>query len=220
MGSPMFDVVPANEWRLIGQIDDLRRERLLTTPYEVIIGRLRQEASLSRCFPEKPRDGSEWPRRAVFRFKVASQTVDLFHNGAGGYRAQYYRSIISGEAANSAAIAALLPAATEAIIQSNEHAELFRGSVACADAKVWIAEWTWIDEVEPASQLWVAAWRTNCDTASDGRQQRSGRRGRLIPSDIDVLEVKGGWLKADLSPGSPFKPAQRRSADIHSFGFT
>ena len=47
-------------------------------------------------------------KRVWLVLALSSETVDLFHNGAGGYRAQFYLGVRQGEDANRCVIDAML----------------------------------------------------------------------------------------------------------------
>jgi hypothetical protein len=214
----VFQIAPSDEWQLIGQVDDGRRERLLMTPYDEVLALLCAQATLTSDYTEETRDRSG-QRRAVFTFKLPPETVDLFHNGAGGYRGQYYHSPTCGEAANAAAVAALLPAAESVMYAGTPQANLYRKSMQAADTKVWIKEGRWLRQ-KPTAQIRVVRWRESYRTVASRREKQRCLYGRRLPGDIDYLEVKGQWLNVDLSPAPPKKPSDLRSADIHRLGFT
>jgi hypothetical protein len=94
-----FGIVPAREWQLKPAVGGSRRKCLLETPFDSIVQQITSEALLSECKWKKIRKIHD-ARRIFIKLTLAPQTVDLFHNGASGYRAQFYFGIQQGEAAN------------------------------------------------------------------------------------------------------------------------
>jgi hypothetical protein len=102
-----FGVVPKSEWKLSEQMDAERRRRLLETPYEQIVSRICREAEMAWAVWER----SQRTRglvRAELLLRASSETVDLFHNGAGGIRAQFLQGVEQGEDARRMVVNALL----------------------------------------------------------------------------------------------------------------
>lgn len=102
-----FDVVPAHKWRLDGKLESARTDRLLKTRFNEIVHQVIEQATLHSCRCKQVKRISA--KRAALVLQLPSTIVDLFHNGAGGYRASFFQAIATGEAANRFIIDSLLP---------------------------------------------------------------------------------------------------------------
>src|SRR5262245_4540195 len=116
----MFSKHPPDVWQL--SCESPRTARLLSTSFEEIVDRIVRELSVS-----EKRD--EYGRK-VLTLSLPANLVDLFHNGAGGYRAQYYESVSQGETAN------------RYILDRLSH--LDRELLKSPTAKIWIYKGQWL----------------------------------------------------------------------------
>lgn len=221
----MFGNVPVTEWRLHDRIGEERKKRLLDTPFESIVQRIVGEARLHRlhCEPCKKFPGS---KRIEIGLTLCSQTVDLFHNGAGGYRAQFYQSIRQGEAANQYVTEALLEKLKGICADQSEPGcswEFIEASLRGPDAKAWIFEGDWFhgNKPEELRNLTVDRWVESLHTIGPALMKLRFERSHpmLTPDNETRLDLKGGCIDGDgNSIGKRLKPC--RSQEIHDFGYT
>jgi len=218
--SSAFNRVPDSEWILSDTLDNARRQRLLSgMTFEqivcVIFGSLQIEKCI--CEPHSSQAGS----RIVVTLKMDASTVDLFHNSASGYRAQYYCGVRKGEKANRYAVTELFSRVMELIAEepNSPCPELVKKSLRSAQAKLWIHQGTWFRLKRKTDRnLHVLRWVEALDP-TDLRQSKKARWGSLTPSEETRIDLKGGFVNlAGTKMAESTKPS--RSADIHKFGFT
>lgn len=149
--------------------------------------------------------------------ELPSDVIDLFHNGAAGYRAQFYQGMDAGVRANRRVIDAVLPSILAGSWEpSPEH---IRASLGDPDAKVWICEiGGWMDGGPEQFGLKVEQWEMNA--SKFGMQHRfDAHHAWLTPEHVTKLEVKGGCLNEAFEPaGIVLKP--NRSQELRDHGFT
>jgi hypothetical protein len=189
------------------------------TPFKTIVEAITREAKPS-CWNMEPIKRFSGHCRAVINLSLSSQTVDLFHNGAGGYRAQYYLDIDLGETTNHYAIDSLIPRLRHLYADAQKRRwpwERLETSLMHSDAKIWIHEGPWTDTPATGLNLAVERWRSN---KSPHIMKRFGAWwAELTPEDQNCLGLKGGCLDGNGAPGNIYlKPC--RSRDIHELGFT
>jgi hypothetical protein len=215
-----FVLIEPSIWRLSNRLDAGRKSRLLAIPFLEIVDRLVASVRWTRCHPQplRTRDGYT---RAELELKFPTDLADLFHNGAGGYRAQYYEDMELGERANRHAIEALFAKLKQLPIPKGEHDcewDFIEVSLSDPDAKIWISEegpWYW-NTSEEAQNLSVSRWLQNAPRIADRTFERW--HPGLTPDDEPRLEIKGGALDDKLVGGIVLKPF--RSEDVHDLGFT
>jgi hypothetical protein len=215
----VFGIVTASEWRLSENIDRARKVRLLETHFEAIVEVITKEA-IPSCWKRRRLDDYPDLTRVTIDLSLSPKTVDLFHNGAGGYRAQYYLGIELGEAANRCVIDSLLPRLKCCYTAEQERPlpwENIETSLMHADARIWIREGSWLGDVAVAGQnLATDRW--------EGNEPKHMKRfeawwAQQTPEKEDRLKLKGGCLDRYGAPADRrLKPC--RSRDIHEHGFT
>lgn len=152
------------------------------------------------------------------------EALDLFFNGACGYRAAYAHSTAEGVAANAQAIAILaswLRDGNGALLGESVARLLGRNS------KVWIRERedgrihpALLDGQIAAREVNVPAWveaaeaRTCVDTFRGPRYKAAA--GLLAPKPRTLI-VKGEWLPVGTEPR---KATATRSHELHRYGFS
>ncbi len=94
----MFGIVSDSKWQLDGNIGAARKKRLQETSFESIVRQIISEAELSFFKRENNRHHPGF-KRICITLAMPCKTLDLFHNGAGGYRAQFYDNVQQGERA-------------------------------------------------------------------------------------------------------------------------
>ena len=143
----MFHLVRATEWTVV-QIDARRHKRLLTTSFESIVQRISSGAVVAGHRREKGKSKHlQDAHRAVIELRLPATIVDCFHNGAGGYRAQFYRSASNGEKANCYLILSVLDrliALCRVQPKRGLPAEFIEASLRHPAAKVWIHQGRWL----------------------------------------------------------------------------
>ena len=217
----MFRRVSNEEWRLGSNLNHGRRERLLTSSFETIVDGIVDHMQLCYYKREsvKAHPGSN---RVTISISVPESVVDLFHNGAGGYRAQFYVGITEGERANRSVIDALLP-----ILKPRVEADPKRGcpwvlveaSLSDVDAKVWIHQGSWLRwRATSDRNLQVQRWIESGDRMTL-RNVHLPVWAQLTPASETRLKLCGGAVDAGLrTVGAHLKPY--RSMELNDLGFT
>ena len=178
----MFSVQPHDVWQL--RCEPSRAARLLSIPFENIVDRIHAESSVQRKLDEFG--------RTVLTLTLASELVDLFHNGAGGYRAQFYESIRQDEQAN------------RYILDRLSHID--REILKSRTAKIWIYQGQWLRRQRHAMRnLRVERWHRNFHVCP-----KLVRYGYLTPDNETRLVIKGE---------SP-KSLDDRNERIYNYGYT
>jgi hypothetical protein len=222
-----FSLAPRDDWSIDHSVKGSRRDRLLSdTGFDEIIARICAEAKLAHVHgPEKGEEGDKiGQHRWSITLQTSPQTIDLWHNSRGGYRAQYYVSQTLGETANSYALEHLTKL-TANLIQADRHRrhKWARASVSVCHphARVWIHQGSWCRRGRLAKLadrlLHVQQWRPLPHDDED--RQRKKVLGMLIPENETGIEMIGQWLvDADRPSASP--PKKGRADHIHECGFT
>jgi hypothetical protein len=216
-----FIRVSEDYWNLSRQLTSRRRSRLLLAPdYEQVVGGLTSQMSLAKVAREKSRDAPGY-FRAVVTIRVRATALDIFYNGASGYRAQYFHAAELGTLANRFAIDRLLPAIIPLIAAANKRTckvEWVEKSFRDSDAKLWPHQGTWLRCAQRADQnLLVERWLAR-QNDPDKKSRKRAKRSMLTPTNERLLELKGGFLSRTGKSLGTFKPT--RSQDIHELGFT
>jgi|SRR5215203_3109430 len=216
-----FPLASAAEWQLGSNIGTIRKRRLIEMPFENIVRRIVNNAELCDYGRNKIRKfPGSW--RAWVKLILPSQTVDLFHNGAGGYRAAFYLSIEHGAAANRYLINCLLEK-----LESQCRARPKRGcpwdfvaaSLSDADAKAWIHQGVWSRLKKVIDRnLQVDHWAENARKLTP-EDRKLAVWAQLTPLSERGLDIKGGCVDENLcSIGKQLKP--QRDKQLHLLGFT
>ncbi len=216
-----FGIVPATEWQLERRIAKSRKRRLLDNSFDSIVQQITEQAELRDygCEEIKKFPGS---KRVWFKLILESSIVDLFHNGAGGYRAQFYLDILQGEKANRCVIDSLVtPLKCLSAARPKEDCSwgFIEASLCHHDAKVWIHEGAWLTDNRPADQnLVIGRWEQNAHKIT--LQYRfEPTWARLTPENETQLELKGGCVdETFVSIDVQVKPS--RSLELHDHGYT
>ena len=216
-----FVLIEPSIWQLSERIDFSRKSRLLETPFLEIVDRLVASARWTRCL-QKSLDARPDYVRAELELMFPTDLVDLFHNGAGGYRAQFYSDMRRGEHANRYVIDSLIAKLKQMPIPKGEQDcawGFLEASIHDADAKIWICEdGAWFrDKSDQARNLSVFRWMQNARRIEIEKNFKL-RHPYLTPNDECRLEIKGGALDDRWVGGTTLKPS--RSEDIHDLGFT
>ena len=204
-------------------MDRRQRERLLRpTSYERIVARLAAEATLhDHGLKRARRKGSRRFFRVEITLRVDRATVDLFHNGPSGYRAQYYRGVRNGERANADAVERLLPVIRGLLARRAKRTcpwWLVERSLRDASAKVWIHQGRWWRHGRREDRhLLVRRWVTALRSPREKHRRKAGWAG-LTPNRETRIDVKGGFLTLEGERSGTLK--DNRSRDIRDLGFT
>ena len=216
-----FGIVPGTEWQLGRNVGIARKRRLLNTSFHSIVERVAGQARLYDCRREriKAYPGS---KRVRVKLIVPTQTLDLFHNGAGGYRAQFYLGIRQGEAANRHIITSLLVVLERLCGVRPKRGccwDFIEASLRDPDAKVWIHQGSWLRWSKCTDRnLAVHRWETN-GKMMILRNKNFPIWAQLTPDGEARLDLKGGCVDANFySLGVQLKPC--RSRELHDLGYT
>lgn len=216
-----FGIASATEWQLERRIGKNRKRRLLEKSFDTIVQQISEKAELHdygckeiRRFPGL--------KRVWFKLILEPPIVDLFHNGAGGYRAQFYLDIRQGVKANRCVIESLLaPLESLCAARPKEGCSwrFIQASLCHHDAKVWIHEGAWLTDNRSADQnLVIDRWEQNARKITlQHRFEPSW--ARLTPKSESQLELKGGCVDETFVPVDvQLKPS--RSLELHDHGYT
>jgi hypothetical protein len=216
-----FGIVSCTEWQLAQNVGDNRKKRLLETSFDSIVQRITDQATLEDYGRQKIRDypGS---KRVRIKLVLPPQTVDLFHNGAGGYRAQYCLGIQRGKDANRYVIDRLLEKLERLCANQPKRGccwEFIKASLCDPDAWIWIHQGHWLRRKSLTDRnLIVKAWIKNGET-QQLRKRALPIWARLTPDGEARLDVKGGSVdRCFNSIGVQLKPY--RSGELHDLGYT
>jgi hypothetical protein len=160
----MFTIVPEHVWILTPAVNDVRRQALLSTPYEDIVATIVSRANVGKLRAERNKKSilghpPQSLKRSRVEIRLPCNIVDLFHNGAGGYRAQFYESIQLGEEANEFCRNKILALVK---FQETKKDPLAAASLSCETAKVWIGQGRWLHQKwKCLRNLQVPRW--SCD---------------------------------------------------------
>ena len=229
--------VDTEAWRYGAAVPDARKE-WLSAPccFKEIVASIRQDAGRVGGIEFKIDLGKSGMRgcwRPYFHLNVEVVTGDQFFNSLVGYRAQYATSVDRGESANRALISALLPLLLRAARIDTD------SSICTALCDNWAKAWIWqkrkqfhqcLEPTEP--EIMVPRWIANRQEAIDygidqiKRLSRANRPlvhkaiwGVRLHGPITKLVVIGAWINHAGQVTVPGTEKQRRSHDIHEFGF-
>jgi hypothetical protein len=216
-----FEIAPASEWRLEQNIGTARRKRLLETPFDSIVNRISEQATLRDYGSERIKKfpGS---KRVWIKLILPRKIIDLFHNGAGGYRAQYYLGVEQGETANRYLINSLFRRLKKLCRESSKRTctwNFAEASLSDSDAKAWIHQGTWLRTRKLADRiLKVDRWIDN-DKTLKSPDTNISIWAQLAPDCETGLDIFGGCIDENFhSIGKKLKP--RRSQQLHDQGYT
>ena len=216
-----FGTAPDTKWHLTQNVGAARKRRLLETSFANIVQQITKQARLhgygrqkSKVYPDS--------KRVRIKLVLPPQTVDLFHNGAGGYRAQYYLGIQQGEAANRYIIDCLLEKLKWMCSDQPKRGccwEFIEASLRDPDAKVWVHQGLWMRHKRIDDRnLVVEAWLRNGNTLNL-RKKAIPIWAQLTPDGETRLDLKGGCVNDKFhSIGVQLKPF--RSKELHELGYT
>jgi hypothetical protein len=216
-----FKSVAAAKWQLESNVGTGRKSCLLKTSFRSIVEQVTNKTALRDYGREKIRKfpGS---KRVWIKLVLPRRVIDLFHNGAGGYRAQFYISVEQGEAANRYLINALhnrLKSLCKIHKKRGCDWEFVAASLRDPDAKVWIHQGTWLRAKKLNDRnLKVERWLQH-ERSQNSKIRAKAIWAQLTPNGETVLEIMGGCVDSNLkSIGKELKP--KRSQELHRFGFT
>ena len=219
--SSLFARADPDEWRLDAVLPIDRRRRLLESPsYEEIVGSMKTDLTLEIAHCQRAKPG-EKAYRVVAKLRSTPAAIDLFHNSASGYRAQYLLGTSRGEAANTHALQELLPIVVPLLIKRRPSfpAVILEQSLRHPWTKVWIHQGVWLRRARKDQQvLHVPCWESHADSAIP-RVRKLIRWGRRAPDVEPAFVLKGGFVFPD-GRHRLGQPPKNRAEDIHTCGFT
>ena len=216
-----FGRVPEDEWRIGTNVELGRKQRLLETDFGTITDEVSRQLHLAYFKRERLREHSE-AFRVVLTVCLPAKVVDELHNGAGGYRAQFYLGVSQGERANRHLIDRMLPVLQSACRDEHKRGcpwSFVEASLSGTDAKVWIHQGDWLRRKRHSDRnLMTPRWLQN----SESMNLRCGKIGvwaQLTPAQETRVVLKGGAVDhGNQSLGIVLKPS--RSQELYDFGFT
>lgn len=218
---PSFVRVAREHWLVSQSVEACRIQRLCNAPsYEAVVAHVGKNASILFHKRERARKEPDF-FRVVVRLNADATAIDLFHNSASGYRAQYYHSCRLGIRANEFAVSQLAPVVLGLIAEHPKRtcpAWWVEKSLLDLHAKIWIRQGLWFRHAKVADrELLVKRWLDQQECQDPDRRKKAVW-GSLIPERETQLEIKGGFLTLDGKPLGGLKPG--RTKDLHELGFT
>jgi hypothetical protein len=216
--SSAFFQAPADVWLLSSACRGSRIQELRTGPtYERIVQRLVAEVTLLELKRERAQSSLGYFRVCI-TLQAHRATVDQFHNGSSGYRAQYYQRESNGERALLDRLRSRVIELVAAQTKRTCPLDWVRMSLENRDAKAWIHQGRWIRYGRAIDRhLAVTRW-VEAQQSSDKNCRRKARYGGLIPRGENRIDLKGGFLTFSGKPLGTLKPGRAR--DLHQLGFT
>ena len=213
-----FARISSKHWRLHDRVHRSRRQRLLQgLGFVGIVRNIVREARVLTYKRKKIRDSPGYYRAEV-TLEMPAETVDLFHNSAAGYRAQYYCSAKIGEIANEYAIRQLAPCVIQ-ILNGNYKRTCppwwMEKSLLHSKAKLWIHQGRWLLIARMSERnLSVKRWLDSNPTKKKRRLWAT-----LTPMNETRIDLKGAPLTLTGRP-LPRSLKRGRSEDIYAIGYT
>ena len=217
MKSTFVRVLPS-EWCLSEVIYGWRRQRLLHGQgFASIVCQIAKEAIVLTHKRARIRDTPGY-YRAEITLKMTAETVDLFHNSAAGYRAQYYRSAKVGKVANKYAIRQLGPRVMELLTGVYKRTcppWWVEKSLRHSEAKLWIHQGYWLRSPKRSDRnLVVKRW-----LGSNPEKKKRQLWATLTPGNEMRIDLKGAPLTLAGEPLTK-RLKSARGLDIHRVGYT
>jgi hypothetical protein len=167
------------------------------------------------------RRGRPSHNRVIVRFAVDTEKVNLFHNSASGYRAQYYVSPELGDEANALIVRSLTARAVAILAGHSKRTcplDWVTLSMEQPSAKVWIHQGMWLRHARRSDErLRVERWY-RYRQHQDVNARRRPRWAALLPDSEASLEVKGAFVTNRGEVIDSLKPDRARQ--LHEHGFT
>jgi hypothetical protein len=162
----------------------------------------------------------DYPRyhRVEITLELKATIVDLFHNSAAGYRAQYYYRVKTGEWANQYVIRKLCPGVLQLLVDRGKRTcpvWWVERSLAHPEAKLWIHQGSWLRHARKSDgRLRIRRW-----LAYKWAEKHKDLWSSLAPGDETRIDIKGAPVALDGTPlSTSLKPT--RGQQIHDAGFT
>lgn len=221
MPATNFIRVPRAMWRLSSACSSARVRRLWSPmTFETIVRRMIAEVTLVQFKRERARNRRQYFRVCI-TLRCTQRTVDSFHNGASGYRAQYFKSRSNGDRANRYLLNEISERVMYLMLRHPKRScpfEWARTSLVDPDAKVWIYQGLWLRYPKTTDgQLLVPRWVREQQN-SDSNRRKKARYAGLMPSRECRVEIMGGFVTLRGKSLGTLKP--ERARDLNELGFT
>lgn len=221
----MFAQIPAEIWQFSPGVKGVRANSLRTWAWADIVETILREAVFHECEAEEGDVGKKFEGmwRPTVTIRVAASTVDLFHNGAGGIRAQHYQSVQYGVLATQDICRRLRPKLREFWSSKARNPRLadFDASFKSESCKAWIHQGTWHRQARPVHrtlrvQRWLGALAAG---VPEGKSARFKYWPLLMPEDETRIDFKGSWVKDGVvqDDGTVFT---RQAFENHEYGYS
>lgn len=229
----MFMCVNARDWVFSSSISGPRLHRLRSTSFVNLTKQIAQNCSVY-SFRREGMKANQNAFRLNVVLEVDQKLVDIFHNGACGYRAQFYCGLKNGESANHYFINAIKPIIMKEVSSNPKRTcpvQFVDFSVSSKDAKAWIHQSrTWIRPPRLNDRnLSVWIWHSNHKVLKSNGSLSWGspktsfiKNGdvycQLTPDRERFIDIKGAFATLGCTPVPP--PKQHRSEQLRDCGFT
>lgn len=206
------------KWDLNDKISRRRRRRLLCgLGFVDIVQSIAKQASVLTHKRKMIRDFRGYYRAEV-TLEMPAEIVDLFHNSATGYRAQYYSSVKTSEMANRYAVRQLSKRVMQLL--NGKHKRTcppwwMEKSLLHPKAKIWIHQGRWLLIGRFSERnLFVKRWLDSNPTKKKRRLWAT-----LTPMNETRIDLKGAPLTlTGRNLNASLK--QNRSQEIYAVGYT
>jgi hypothetical protein len=225
------------EWKF--RTDKVSDQRLRSLKqdlsFSAIAERVVAEMTNVEFKPEAGDREAKGRRRARFYFRVGADTLDLFFNGAQGYRAQYYLDPELGIKCNRRVLDTVTDKLVEAVRNTSQDLMTMKEvqkSLESESAKIWIDEDKSTlnqtsrdpDEIQALEvPRWVAAMHEVLLAWSAGQSPDPTIKTRALlgvqAPEGECLKVLGAWI--DDNGQEYVVPSKvNRAQEIHQYGFS
>jgi hypothetical protein len=216
-----FAAISEQEWIIASTIKRGRRRQLLHgPPFEVIIERIKNNMTFLTIKREVFNDCPNTYRFEIV-IKLKPKIVDLFHNSASGYRAQYFNSVENGEKANLYAIKTIFDKLMNLISKNPKRTcpkEVVREALANRHAKIWIHQGKWLI-LRRKSERNLTPKRWLNEIPKNDKDKKRKLWAKLTPNDETRLKLKSALVKEDGTL-LDWNHKPNRGNDIHNFGYS
>ena len=221
MNEMKFSKMPPSIWKISNDIELERTEKLLNAPsFENIVKNIIASVRNIHLKRELCKDKPGHYRVVATLECENREPVDLFHNAATGYRAQYLKSPELGDKANEYAAISFRELILEKLLKRKPRGwklSWAKISILNSSVKVWIHQGRWLRYAKESCQdLIVDKWNKGGNSVnSDIRKKK--RYGRMLPGCENRIDYKRVWVSERGKVIQTFKPDRATCINLHGF---